>query len=67
MNNRPASLVIEDFSAPLGESSGPWISSGEWWDRQAWERTEWEVESADGRLYRIFQQGDAWYIDGVYD
>jgi protein ImuB len=67
MNHRPASLIIEDFSAPLGESSGPWITSGEWWDRQAWERTEWEVESADGRLYRIFQEGDAWYIDGIYD
>jgi len=67
MNRRPASLIIEDFSAPLGECSGPWITSGEWWDRQAWERAEWEVESSDGRLYRLFQQGDAWYIDGIYD
>lgn len=67
MNQRPASLIIEDFSAPLGDSSGPWITSGEWWDRQAWERAEWEVESADGRLYRLFQQGDDWYIDGIYD
>jgi len=67
VNERPASLVIEDFSAPLGESAGPWITSGEWWDREAWERAEWEVESADGRLYRLFQQGDAWYIDGIYD
>jgi len=67
INQRPASVVIKDFSAPLGESSGPWIASGEWWDRQAWERTEWEVESSDGRLYRLFQEGDAWYVDGVYD
>jgi len=67
MNHRPVSVVIEDFSAPLGESSGPWFSSGEWWDRHAWERTEWEVESSDGRLYRLFQQGNDWYIDGIYD
>jgi len=67
LNHRPASLVIEDFSAPLGDSSGPWIISGEWWDRHAWERTEWEVESADGRLYRLFHQNNAWYIDGIYD
>jgi protein ImuB len=66
-NERPASLIIEGFSAALGESAGPWITSGEWWDREAWERTEWEVESADGRLYRLFQQGKAWYIEGVYD
>jgi protein ImuB len=67
LNHRPVSLIIEDFSAPLGESSGPWIASGEWWDRQAWERTEWEVEASDGRLYRIFQEGEGWYIDGIYD
>jgi len=66
-DHRPVSLVIEDFSAPLGESAGPWIISGEWWDRQAWERAEWEVEGADGRLYRIFQEGDGWYVDGIYD
>jgi protein ImuB len=67
IDHRPASVVIEDFNAPLGESSGPWVASGEWWDHQAWERTEWEVESSDGRLYRLFQQGDAWYVDGIYD
>jgi protein ImuB len=67
LDHRPASLIIEDFSAPLGESSGPWITSGDWWDSQTWERAEWEVESSDGRLYRIFQQGENWYIDGIYD
>jgi protein ImuB len=67
MKERPASLVMEDFSAPLGEASGPWVISGEWWDLHAWGRTEWEVESADGRLYRVFEQGDGWYIDGIYD
>jgi len=67
MNDRPASLIIEEFSAPLGECSGPWMTSGEWWDRQAWERSEWEVEGADGRLYRLFQQGEGWFIDGIYD
>ncbi len=67
VDQRPASLVVEGFSAPLGESSGPWITSGDWWDRQAWERAEWEVESSDGRLYRLFQQADAWYIEGIYD
>jgi len=67
MNHRPASLIMDDFSAPLRESSGPWVTSGDWWDRQAWERIEWEVEAADGRLYRVFQQADKWYLEGVYD
>jgi protein ImuB len=64
---RPASLSMEGIGAPLGKSSGPWLASGEWWDREAWARAEWEVESADGRLYRLSQQGGCWYIDGIYD
>ena len=67
MNERPASITMEDFSAPLGESAGPWVTSGDWWDGEAWERAEWEVEGANGRLYRIHREGEDWYIDGVYD
>jgi protein ImuB len=67
VNERPASLVIGDFSAPLGEVSGPWAASGDWWDDTAWERTEWEVEAADGRLYRVFWEGEGWFVEGVYD
>jgi protein ImuB len=67
VNERPASLVLEDFSAPLGEASGPWVASGEWWDREAWERTEWEVEGADGRLYRVYRDGAGWFLEGIYD
>jgi hypothetical protein len=60
-------VVIGDFGAPLGECSGPWIASGQWCDREAWERQEWEVESADGRLYRLYEEGGGWFIEGVYD
>jgi protein ImuB len=67
VDERPASVVIDGRSAALEDSSGPWVISGEWWDRQSWERTEWEVQSSDGRLYRLFQQGGAWYVEGVYD
>jgi protein ImuB len=67
MNDRPASLVMGDFSAPLGEAAGPWVVSGDWWDQHAWERAEWEVEGADGRMYRIYREGDGWYLDGIYD
>jgi protein ImuB len=74
INDRPASLIIDDFSAPLGESTGPWEASGDWWDGQTWTRREWEVESADGKIYRVFWDGlgnqggqGSWFIEGVYD
>lgn len=67
MNGRPVSLSLAEFTAPLGEASGPWMTSGEWWDAQAWAREEWDIEAADGNLYRVFQQGERWYLEGIYD
>lgn len=67
MNGRPVSLSLEDFAGPLGEAAGPWETSGEWWDRQQWARREWDVESREGEVYRVFQRGEEWYLEGVYD
>lgn len=68
VNGRPVSLSVRDFTASLEEASGPWAASGEWWDRAAWERKEWDVESPEGEIYRVFQEGDGnWYLEGVYD
>ncbi|HPA17400.1 MAG TPA: DNA polymerase Y family protein [Verrucomicrobiae bacterium] len=48
-------------------SRGPWTLSGDWWDRGAWEREEWDVEIDGWGLVRIFRESDSWFIDGVYD
>ena len=50
-------------------SAGPWRASGEWWDRQAWARDEWDVALGDGALCRLARDRLAghWYLDGVYD
>ena len=32
---------------------GPYRSSGDWWDRQSWARTEWDVQLPDGALCRV--------------
>jgi protein ImuB len=52
--------------------AGPWRSSGDWWDRQAWARDEWDIalHNADGIvLYRLMHDllGGAWYVEGTYD
>ena len=47
--------------------SGPWISSGDWWeDGRVWTRIEWDIAVGD-QLYRLARQGDAWFLDGTYD
>ena len=54
-------------------ASGPWRSSGDWWDAAGeWKRDEWDVHiTLDGcaALYRIFLDlvSRSWFIDGVYD
>tara|TARA_A100001037_G_scaffold281806_1_gene285835 strand:- start:882 stop:2393 length:1512 start_codon:yes stop_codon:yes gene_type:complete len=47
--------------------AGPWKNSGNWWDRESWNREEWDVELASGGLYRVAWEAGQWVIDGVYD
>jgi protein ImuB len=50
-------------------SAGPWRASGEWWDREAWARDEWDVVLGDGTLCRLARDRVTghWYLDGFYD
>ncbi|MEO6872149.1 MAG: hypothetical protein ABI233_08015 [Chthoniobacterales bacterium] len=46
---------------------GPYRSSGDWWDRQSWARTEWDVQLADGALCRVQEKPTGWALEGCYD
>jgi protein ImuB len=52
--------------------AGPWRSSGDWWEREAWARDEWDlaVQTIDVIvLYRLVHDllGRKWFIEGTYD
>lgn len=78
----PGALVLRRFRPPrpfrihferIVACAGPWRSSGDWWshDEQPhkWSRDEWEVETTDGSILRIYwdHHRKSWFLDGVYD
>jgi protein ImuB len=66
-DGRPTRFRARDGWSVIRQAQGPWRSSGDWWDSQRWSRDEWDVETADGSLYRLFEQDGDWFVEGIYD
>ena len=52
--------------------AGPWRSSGDWWDREAWARDEWDIALQNAEsvaLYHLVHDllGGGWFVEGTYD
>jgi protein ImuB len=53
-------------------SAGPWRSSGDWWEHDAWMRDEWDIavqEKSGILLYRLIHDliDGRWSLEGSYD
>ena len=53
-------------------ASGPWSSSGDWWNDSPWTREEWDVAlrtPAGLGFYRIYRDRirEQWFVEGVFD
>jgi protein ImuB len=52
--------------------AGPWRSSGDWWEREAWSRDEWDIalqNTGEVALYRLVHDllNGGWFVEGTYD
>jgi protein ImuB len=57
---------------PVLAASGPWCTSGNWWNAFIWAREEWDValKTAAGiGFYRIYRDRlrRQWFVEGVFD
>jgi protein ImuB len=73
-NSQPVKLVCQkkDMQGEILWRAGPWRFSGDWWEREAWSRDEWDLALRNGEsiaFYRLVHDllaGD-WLIEGTYD
>jgi protein ImuB len=58
-----------EISGEARIAAGPWRLEEGWWLEDAVDREYWDVELADGGVYRLYRDARAerWYCDGIYD
>ncbi len=74
-NSQPVRVACtkkKDVQGDVLWKAGPWRSSGDWWEREAWSRDEWDLALRSGEavsFYRLVHDllGGGWYVEGTYD
>lgn len=62
----PATIIGTTIRGEVTEWRGPWLGSGDWWDRHHWKRREWDIALTNGTLCRLVQTGSNWQVEGFY-
>ena len=65
--NRPVHFRAAKISGPVRAEKGPYLASGNWWDENAWNRAEWDIELENGAICQCHASGGQWALDGIYD
>jgi len=78
-NGQPTHLVCKkkEVQGIVLWKAGPWCFSGDWWEREAWSRDEWDIALQNSALrngeaisfYRLVHDllGGGWFVEGTYD
>jgi protein ImuB len=66
-DEQPAVFRSSSFGGTITDTRGPFVTSGEWWDQNAWSRSEWDVQISDGAIYRLVRTPEGHFVEGVYD
>ena len=67
-DGKPVRLASRQLTGRIFKTSGPWHTSGDWWDTQPWARLEWDIQTSSGALCRLVQERSGkWFLEGIYD
>jgi protein ImuB len=73
-NGQPGHLLCrkKNVQGEVLWKAGPWRFSGDWWEREAWSRDEWDIAVQNGEtiaLHRLVHDllGGVWFVEGTYD
>jgi protein ImuB len=74
--NKPVFVSFQGCCGKVVHASGPWRSSGQWWEERPWQEDAWDLEiifsgesPATHGFYRFCYDGlrEKWFVRGVYD
>jgi protein ImuB len=65
--NRPIHFRSAKVQGAIRAEKGPYLASGNWWDENAWDRADWDVELETGALCQYHCSHGQWTLDGIYD
>jgi protein ImuB len=73
-SGQPMHLLCQrkDVQGEVLWKAGPWRFSGDWWEREAWSRDEWDLALRNGEavaFYRLVHDllNGGWFVEGTYD
>ena len=66
-STKPLAIYCKVAKGQLGIALGPWRASGHWWEPDAWERAEWDVQTRDGQALRLVQSNGEWRVEAIVD
>jgi len=73
-NGQPVHLVCREreVQGDVLWKAGPWRFSGDWWEREAWSRDEWDIAVRNDHsvaFYRLVHDllAGTWFVEGTYD
>jgi protein ImuB len=69
LDETPAHIATAIINSKVIACAGPWRSSGDWWKRDPWDHSEWDIAVTGGALYRISEdlRRGRWFLEGNYD